>query len=516
MPINNYLVIGVNPTNNEASIPLDKVIEITFAKHMLESTLTASNLVLKKSTGEIVDCTITYVRDTITAKLKPAKSLEPGTTYQVQVMGTANGVKSITEDYMNVSRTYNFTTSNMESTFGPPVGVDVTVDSGFPVVTWNHPSGFDTNHGIIYEVHISDSQDPLESAQWPSAGDLNQTRSTSLNIPKRFAEGTYYAHVRGIYGELVSDYAPKQFVVEGKKQDTPATPNPQPDNGGGNMLTFDVTGTYPARDGVDVTPEEIIIMFSENIDPASVTEDTVYVLKKANKETLTEIDFRTGYSSKYQIPSTLEKEEGNVVTIKATLEDDAEYTVIVRDSVKTKDKMATLGLTYHWSFITKYTQLYGDPAMVRSDIGTFSKDISDKKLYQFLSDSSKYAYQIASATATFNAADYANGAAPYYMHEYVRLRTSYNLLLNTFVQSGGGSATSEVALGDLKVKKESGSGGNVTGLMNALKNQMKPFVDMMHGHHNRGYAKPVTVVRGENASAYPEFLTRAEFSDLGQ
>ena len=513
MPLNNYLVIGVNPANNETTVALDKDISITFSKHMDTASLTSSTLVLKKVNGEIVPYTMNYVADIMTAKLNPTDNFEPGTQYQIQIVGTESGVKSITGDYMGVSRSYEFTTS-FTTALSAPQSLSVSVNDGYPVLTWQRPADYDAGAALSYEIHISTSNDPLTAPLWPSVGDINKTNATVLNVPKKFSEGNYYAYVKAINGTEESDWTSTQFLVE-KAATTPTQP-PIGGGGGGDIFSFDVADTYPRRDSVDVTPEKVMIVFSGNVDPATVNEDTVYIVKKEDKQNLSLLDFMTEYSPDKKVAATVEPiVTPNMVVLTAVLEDDTEYTVIVRESVANSTG-GTLGMAYHWSFMTKFTQLYGDASLIRQDVGSMSSSITDKMLYKFMSDSSKYAYQIASVTAAFDETLYADGAAPYYMHQYVRLRTAYNLLLNMQLRSGGGGSTSRVVLGDLQVEKDSGAGGSITDVLKDLKERMKPFLDMMHGHNNRGYAKPSVVVRGENIEAYPDFMTRSEFRDLGQ
>jgi hypothetical protein len=134
-----------------------------------------------------------------------------------------------------------------------------------------------------------------------------------------------------------------------------------------------------------------------------------------------------------------------------------------------------------------------------------------------MSDNSEQAYQLVSNTDNFLASDYADGKAPYYIHQYVRYRTSYDLLLNSQLHSKTGTDfTKEVKLGDLTIQKEqAGGSASISGILSGLQEKIKIYLDELHGHHNRGYAKPAVAVRGENIEAYPDFLTRAEFSDLG-
>ena len=509
MPINNYLVIGVNPSNHETNVDISISIKITFAKHMDVSTLTTSNLVLRKVNGSIVTCSIAYDSDRLQVTLQPQVNLENGTQYELQIVGGENGIKSITGDYLAADRFYEFTTSYQVS-LSPPTSLNVTVDNGYPTVTWSQPVQYNPALPLTYEVKISTSSDPLAPAIWPGQGDVNKTGATILNVPKKLEEGNYYAYVRAENSEGISDWASFQFAVV----NTTTPPSGEEPNPG---FVFEVVETYPKRDAVDITPEKIYILFSDNVDETTIHENTVYIVK-GGKENLSYFDFLTDYSPSKKVNATIDPitSPTNMVSITpatGALEDDAEYTVVIRETVKDKNGSA-LGAAYYWSFMTKFTRLYGDPEMIRSDIGSFVINLSDKMIYKRLRDISQYAYDVVSQRDDFNASDYENGKAPYYVHKYVSYQAAYDLILNGYLQQSSGMGSS-VSLGDLTVDKKSGE-VNITSILEELKRRMKPWEDLLHGHHNRGYAKPTIAVKGETGAPYPEFLTRTEFQELGQ
>lgn len=516
MAINNYLIIGVNPANNETTVSLDKVVTITFSKHMDIASLNASNIFLKIVNGDVVPCDIEYDSLSMTAKLVSgvvglgaSQYLEPNTQYQLTVSGGSTGVRSITGDYMGVSRTYEFTTS-FEAALSQPMNLTATVDSGFTTLTWTRPTDYDIAKPLTYEIQVSTSNDPLNAPVWPSVGDINKTNSTVLNIPKKFTDGNYYAYVRALNDTETSGWSFVQFAVQ------TATSTPIPNEPNGDIFSFYITETYPKRDSADISPEKIMIVFSSNVDTSTIDGNSIYIVKKEDKANLSFLDFMMDYAPDKKIAATIEPTViPNVVTLTAALEDDAEYTVIIRETVKSLDS-ASLGTAYHWSFVTTYSRLYGDPNLIRQDMGSFSNSITDKVLYKYLSEATESAYQIVSATSAFDANDYLDGKAPYYVHQYVRYLTSYDLLLNTQLRAGGGAFTTDIQLGDLKVTKEAGAGGSASSILSELASKIKPLLDLMHGHHNRGYAKPIVVVKGENVATYPDFLTRTEFNELGQ
>jgi len=545
--VNNYLVLGVNPANNETTIPVDKEIKITFAKHMDQTTLTTANLVLKEVNGAAVPYKMAYDGQTLVATLTPTENLKPGTQYQVQVVGTAAGVRSITNDYMSINRVYEFTTT-FDVTLSPPTNVQTSVDSGFVTVTWGLPADHDPGIPLTYEVQISASNDASAAVIWPATGDINKTQGASINIPKKFSEGSYYAYVRADNEKGTSDWASVQFIVE----EAAVTPTPPTDNTGNpgtgtdlpvvddieDIFAFDIQDVYPPVNSMNLTPEKVIVVFSANVDMTTVTADSFYIVEKIYKEKLTVVDFMTAYASSKQITAVIDEPTmPNVISLTAELEPDKEYTVIVRESVAKADG-TKLGSPYHWAFVTKYTRLYGDEEEIRADLGLAGIDIPERILYKHMNTISIYAYQVNSATDTFSAVAYEDGAAPYYMHQYVRYKVGYDMLLSaqlgvaasSTTNTGGTAASgaiSDVTLGDLKVSYDaSGTGSSSSSkgpsasllieIIPEFKQKVKLWEDMVHGHNNRGYAKPVLAARGENAEAYPDFLTRAEFNELGQ
>lgn len=533
MAANNFLVVGITPANNESNVNINTPIKIKFSQYMRADTINPTNIVFRKTNGDVFDYDIEYDPDTLTATIISAP-LEYGTEYQVYIAGGNTALLGITNDYLPESKTYRFRTTYNVSV-SPPLNAKAGVDSGFVSLQWERPAQYDLDLPLTYEVMISESNDPANPVVWPGEGDINKTNSLLMNVPKRFSEGNYYAYIRAFDGVSTSQWAIVQFVVQSAViiPTTPSEPTNggstgdtgNTDTGGGDIFSFDVIDNYPRANAVDITPEKILIVFSDNVDASSVTGDTIYLVKKSNKTSLSLIDFMTDYSPAKKVAAVIDPiTTPNMVSLSATLEEDSEYTVIVRESVRNTSG-SSLGVAYHWAFITKYSQLYGDAQAVRQDIGSLSDSVTDKVLFSYMNESSQYAYQVVSNTPEFLATDYEGGKAPYYVHQYVRLRTAYDLILNSQLKTGSGNmassnATSQIKLGTLTVQKDTGAiasaSANVTDLLSAIKDKMKPYEDMMHGRYNRGYAKAQVVVRGENVETYPDFFTRDEFTDLGQ
>lgn len=504
--VNNFLITGVNPANNEKGVAVNTPITIQFAVDMDITSLTKSNIILRKVNGGIIEYSLQYINVTKRTTVIPLEPLESGTKYQLQIVGGTVGVKSITGTHLGETRAYLFTT-NHQVLLTAPASVAASVSNGFVTVTWAQPDQYDPALTLSYELMISRSSLVTDPPIWPSVGDINFTGGTTLSIPKQLSDGNYYAFVRAKNNSGISEWSSYQFHVAASEG--AHLPSPSPVDSGS---MFEVVETYPKANAVDITPESITLIMSAAIDQDSVDENTVYIVPKVKQNNFTMIDFLTEFAPNKRIESEVQV-VGNIMIINAALEEDREYTVVIRESVKSVDG-ETLGEPYAWSFMSKFSILYGDSESIRDDVGTAFTHLSDKTLYKYMRDISRYAYEVVSRRVDFNPSDYEDGRAPYYVHQYVRFQVAYDLTLNAHMQQSAGSGSS-VRLGDLTVDKRS-EGVDVTGLLQALKDKIRPWRDLLHGHHNRGYAKPVSVVKGENGAAYPDFLTRAEYRELGQ
>lgn len=282
-------------------------------------------------------------------------------------------------------------------------------------------------------------------------------------------------------------------------------------------FVFEPFTTYPKKNDANVSPKTIKILFTDEIDPESVSQESVYLLKKKRPASLNLIDFLTEYSHENSVlseennPITLEQ-NNRIISIhlnEGDLQDNTEYLVVVRESVQSIGFLP-LGEAYYWSFITKLNPLYGDIERIRDDVDPFLKNVSDSVIYRYMHDVSVEAKDIIDRAG--NTSINLDVEVPFYVTQYVRAKTAYNLMVNAHV--GGINETGiSKKLGDLQIDRKSNV-ADIAKILREFKDRIKPLLDRLHGHNNRGYAKPVTVVRGEQSQPYPEHLTRNEFNGL--
>ena len=142
--------------------------------------------------------------------------------------------------------------------------------------------------------------------------------------------------------------------------------------------------------------------------------------------------------------------------------------------------------------------------------------MSDETILKYMNENSVYAHEIVSKSNGYNASDYEDGKAPYYVHQFVRYKTDYDLILGIIAKEASGVGKS-ITLGDLQVSKDD-TISSMYDILDYFLKMLKGFEDELTGESARGNARAVMVVRGEDSAdgAYPDFMDREEFKELGE
>lgn len=316
--------------------------------------------------------------------------------------------------------------------------------------------------------------------------------------------------------EPVEDLIPA--APDGSETDEDTLPDDSEDaeNTEGTDTTEDTTenaDTNEDTENNEDTDVDVIPDIDVNVDPVVTNPlnnlNLIYVVQAPYKERLTMIDLLTAYAPSKAIPGNVSILDGQVLEWQATedLEPEKDYVAIVSKDIKGTNT-SKMGVPYILGFRSPWDRLYGNVNTIKSRLGDIADTISDATIYETMHVNTLFAYETVSETSSYSATDYTDKEAPYFVHQYVNLQTAYDVLLNDITRSGG-SNKEDFTLGQLQVSKEGDSTSRIS-LLKSLKSEIKPWLDMIHGHHNRGYAKPVGAVKGETGSAYPDFLTRSE------
>lgn len=505
MGVNDYMVNSYQPASGSINVPLNSSIVVKFSEFMDRKTINTDNIKLNVAqSGESVAIDISHEQQEKMMTVKPKTSLSENTTYVLTIKGGPNGIATPLNGYtLAKDKTMSFTTK-VEQKAGVLTGLNSETYHGIVTLSWDK---VESDSEVTYSIEVR-SEDVIV---WPEATGDGQTKHTEFMIPKKFEPGAYTASVRANSGSTESISASSEFVIAEEQKDDEDTPKDDSiDAPIQDIFSFGVEDVYPRDGAVHITPESVVILFDDDVDESTVTNETVYVVNGKNKANIGILDLMTKYNHSKSVGNMTLETQDNFIKISGSFLPNAEYTVIVKGEVKSKSGNA-LGRTYSMSFLTEFPRLYGDAELIRSDIGGFVSGISDRILYKIMRDNSEYAYDVASQSGAM-AANTAN-SAPLFVHQYVRYKTAYDLMVNAQIKETS-STGSKISLGDLSVDKDN-STSNTQSLMRDFKDLIKVWEDALRGQSNRGYAQTRSVVKGENTT-YPAFLTRAEYRELGE
>ncbi|UOE58090.1 Ig-like domain-containing protein [Cytobacillus oceanisediminis] len=511
-----YLVLGVNPASNEANVDLSAKVTISFAKPINTDTLNSNTIRLKKVNGDFVDYKGQYNHLAKTYQLTPSAPLEPGTEYQITVLGEQDGVAAIDGAYLPGSKTYFFTTVQ-NAKMSDLNNLELIQDYLFIQSKWDMPSGLMLGEEIHFEVRLSSSNNPDAFDLWPNNQVEGKTTANQFTIPYRVKENeNYYVHVKGVTARGTTAWATKQIFIEPLQQNNPIDPAPTPpiSNPGAEQLS--IVDRYP-QSGEMATPSEIIIVFNGEISSLDAVENPLYVVQAPPKDQLTIIDVRGTYSPNKALNGAVswDPENPNVLiwTPAANVfQAGKEYTVIVNKNL-TGLNLQALGYTHVFGFVATPEHFHGDMERIKEMVSAFGAELSDRFVQSLMKKYSQYACDIWYESATYDEELHQNGEAPYFIHEYVNTQVGIDALLN-IASSSSLVGSESIKLSDLSVTKEGGSSSNLKSVIDQLQSQLKQWEDLIHGYRNRGYARPGSTVKGEAGSPYPEPMTRTSMKDF--
>lgn len=525
-----YLVLGVNPVTNESNVELSTKITITFAKHINLDTLNNNTIRLRKVNGEFVEYTGKYNAVNKVYEITPNAPLAPNTQYQTMVLGGVEGVVSIDGGYLPSTKTYEFVTVQKEGITALK-NLELAQDYYFVSAKWDLPNGLVDGEEIYFNVRLSTSNNPEAFDLWPKNPLEGKTTSLSLTIPYRLEpERSYYVHVQGVTDSKETAWLTKQIYIENKETVSVSPPVVDPPSTGGEVVVgtdqLSIIDHFP-QTGELQKPSEILMVVSDSISsnlfgPEQPSKNPLfYVVEAPYKQQLTLIDTRGVYSPNNALEGriNLDEESANVLVFTPTegpaaFKQGKEYTVVVSKNLSGANTLPT-GMTYTFGFTGTPEHLHGDIVQIREVLKQFGLSMSTRFLQSLMRKYSQFACDIWYESSTYDEELHQNGEAPYYIHEYVNTQVTIDALL-----SGGTSTSSSgdesIKLGDLSVTKKAGSSSStsVSSMIGKLQDSLKSWEDLIHGHHNRGYARPGNAVKGESVSPYPDFVTRTTLKDF--
>lgn len=299
----------VSPRNGESGVSLDKIIVIKFLDDIDVDTITPENIILLSLVSrKEIPITYEYDFESRSLRIAPKIALTPNAQHKLIIRGNVDGIRTIIGDCLPVSFDAEFTTGEAEEMKAPEIIYPLhrtIVDMPLEIKVKRK------DKSEYAKVEVSDTSDfhkPLYSLATPMifAFDTDELLiKPDLTLP----EGRYFirAQVMNEAGELSGYSDAIHIVTDGNMPETipPEIEVPAPDDESGeidiedlnNNLEGDdedeeeegaekeaaIIGMHPKQDALHIPIEllsVISIHFDGEIDPESITSDTVYLVKE--------------------------------------------------------------------------------------------------------------------------------------------------------------------------------------------------------------------------------------------
>lgn len=318
------------PRHTEESIPLDQVLEVYFMVDINKNTFTPDSVILFNITEQIVE-PVTFDYNRRVLKVQPIGKLGPNNHYQLQLIGGIKGLKDITGRSMAQTFELEFVTKDVESIKPPKILSPTDVSVVRTAATFQLEPNLDADY---YELQISKSN-TFHHLVWPTNGErVYRTPEVTVTPDVPYETGLYYMRVRsvGFQGEISSWSESIRYFYEGAPIIRVPEEEPMPDEeepeeevvtaqsqrvilqtrsqlkedqltnlqnvfsakAGETLTSLRVKSSSPKDKSVNNNvanfnsvlangnQKKIVIEFTEDIDPATVSKLTAYILSERN------------------------------------------------------------------------------------------------------------------------------------------------------------------------------------------------------------------------------------------
>ncbi len=154
---------------------------------------------------------------------------------------------------------------------------------------------------------------------------------------------------------------------------------------------------------------------------------------------------------------------------------------------------------------SRYYPILASFQIVLLDLQQYMTNINKDYAYRYIRENSLAIMSITPRSENWD-------DPPYEFKQYVRFKTVYDMVVNTYIKAIGGAGKA-VSLGDLSVDKKSAS-ADMAVILKRLEDQLQPWYDLCMQRTNRGRAKVDTVVKGGRGRGYSDVYPHRRGIDL--
>ena len=264
--------------------------------------------------------------------------------------------------------------------------------------------------------------------------------------------------------------------------------------------------------------DKVFLRFSEPIDLLTVVENVS--LKKDIGSNLLSL-FQSAETNSLSVDTEKSVNGYLVLTVSPALAAGTAYILELKTGLSsTLNSKLQAAVSIH--FQTRWSQFFTTVRAVRLLMGRFADAYTDSELAEMIYQQSTEIYQLMSMRPDFFEDDW--DPAPYAAKQYVLYCTAYTAMLNQALESSSG-IKKNFQLGDLQVSESTSVSSEISNLLGLFEKEMDKWWTHLYGADEEavddGIYKPVlskalgSATKSETDYAYPTFLTRASFAELG-
>lgn len=280
-------VLNTNPVHLSKKVPLDKTIEIFFLIDLTVSSVNHDNVILYNiDTQKSEPIDIDYHNKVLS--IKPKEKLKPCQHYQVQLVGGKNGICDITGRYLQDVYSVEFYTDDVDEIKPPTLlsPTDLSEVHGNVVFKWTEVEG-----AYYYELQISRSN-IFDVLEWPVSG--HRVYETEVVPDLKYEKGHYYVRIRSVspkgtksaFSKAIRFHYSDEVDLESDEDENPQLETLQHHFAAENddRQFLEVIESTPQRKAANISidRDKIVIEFSEELDPETVTNLSCYVVEERN------------------------------------------------------------------------------------------------------------------------------------------------------------------------------------------------------------------------------------------
>lgn len=308
---------------------------------------------------------------------------------------------------------------------------------------------------------------------------------------------------------------PTEPPVEPEPIEEPEQPSPSP-----FVPNLTLIDSYPQPGSLVKDLTQVVLAFNQPVDKTTAL-GYISLQEQALSPLLRHL------AAENQISLSLQPSENESVlslAVGTPLLEGKKYELLLSKELSSIGGDSQLGFDQSIAFQTQWALFFTTVEDVKLLLGAFKDPYNDAEIASMIHQQSSGVYQMMAMQDDFDPTAWET-EVPYAASQYVLYRTAYQAMLGQTIENSAGMKQS-ISLADLSVSESSTVSDEIINLMKLFQDEINRWWKALNGveesiedvdgmYMPRLNSRVTTATRGGDTSPYPDFLTRAGFTDLG-